>query len=109
MVNRKFRHEFFKILDGKPLVTILWMSKRSPPPSRRDESVTMHSKVNWNAKVDTDRLAIFVNRQGKTFRQLDFAAEMKCSGGSTEFAIFHNGKRLASKNVSVEYHDRADL
>lgn len=110
MVNRKFRHNFTKIidLDEEPsnLHTIIWMSRASPPPSRMDESVLKHSEVGWNAKINLDSLPTFINNQNKSFMQIDYAAEMKCSGGSTEFYIFHNGRRQAVKNVSVEFHDQ---
>lgn len=113
MVAQKFRHNFFKIFDvgnqPEALYTPIWMSKASPPPSRKDDSVFKHSEVKWTAKINMDRLTKFVNNQGKSFLQLDFIAEMKCSGGSTEFSILHNGRRQAAKNVSVEFHDHADI
>lgn len=113
MVAQKFQHSFFKIFDihdqPEALYTSIWMSKASPPPWRRDDSVFKHSEVKWTAKINTDRLSKFVNNQNESFLQLDFIAEMKCSGGSTEFAIFHNGRRQAAKNVSVEFHDHADF
>lgn len=111
MVEKKFRHYFFKILEGQPenLFTTIWMTKTSPPPSRKDESVFKHCEVKWATKIDTGRLPVFINNQGKSFSQLDFAAEMKCGGGSTEFAIFHNGRRQATKNVTVEFHDHTSI
>lgn len=107
MVDRKFRHNFYKLLDEQPqaLYTTIWSSKASPPPSRKDASVTKHCDVKWNLKVDRAKLPVFINNEGQSFSQLDFATEMKCSGGSTEFVVLHNGRRQAAKNVKVEFHD----
>lgn len=113
MVNRKFREEFFKIvtreeLENEDLSTVIWMSKKSPPPpppSRRDDTVIEYLEVKWHAKIDADRLPIFVNNQQDEYYKLKFVAEMKRSGGCTELAIFHNGKRVAAKNVSVAFYD----
>ncbi|KAF3767181.1 hypothetical protein M406DRAFT_39804 [Cryphonectria parasitica EP155] len=89
--------------------TMQMKCEASPPPSRMDETVIMHSEVKWTAKIDMGRLPVFINNRGEEFYQLDYATEMRCSGGSTEFAIFHNGKRQGAKNVSVDFYDHADI
>lgn len=91
------------------LVTTIWMCKTWPPPDRKDESVTKHSEVTWDPKIDMTELPLVDAEHETSFRRLDFIAEMKSSGGSTEFGIFHDGKRQAVTSVSVEFHDHADI
>lgn len=85
------------------------MSRANDPPTRKDDTVTKLCEVIWDTQVKIDLLPLYVNNDNKTFAQLDFVAEMKCNSSSIEFSILHNGRRQASKNVKVEFCDRADL
>lgn len=110
-VGRKLEHHFFKFVkeqdDLDSFCTSIWMCNASPPPSRKDDSVTRYSDVKWNAMLDVDMLPFCDECDDESLRRLDYKAEMKCDGGSAEFAIFHNGKRQAAASVSVEFHDHA--
>ncbi|KUI68585.1 hypothetical protein VM1G_04300 [Cytospora mali] len=105
------RHELYKHLDKLPesLTTDIYMSKALDPPTRRDESVMLYCKVTWDMNIDWESLEVYRNIQGKEFRRLDYAVEMKCSGGSSVFYILHNGRRQAAKNVSVEVCENSDI
>lgn len=109
MVNHRHRADFFKIYEKKPksISTEIWMSPTSPPPSRKDNTVTLGSKVRWDPKIDWDQLDTFINGSKKKFMRLDFATEMRTNGGATEFTVFHESKRQALQDMSVGFHDRA--
>lgn len=113
MANKKIRHDFNKLIevDQVPddVSTSLWMCFSSPPPTRRDESVTKHSEMTWTAKVHWDRLPRSVNNQNEEFHELEFQTEMGCPGGATELSVLHKGARVAKSNIKVEYRDRANI
>ena len=60
-------------------------------------------EIRWEAEIDTSTLPIFTNRLGKVFHTVDCEAEMTCTGGSVDFAIYHGGKRQGSKSVVVDF------
>ncbi|KUI61643.1 hypothetical protein VP1G_08816 [Cytospora mali] len=105
------RHELYKHLEKLPksLTTDIYMSKAEDPPTRRDESVMLYCKITWDMNIDWESLEVYRNNQGKEFRRLDYAVEMKCSGGSSIFSIVHNGRRQAAKHVSVEVCENSDI
>lgn len=56
-----------------------------------------------------DSLEVFINDHQKTFRKLEYTVEMKCSAGATAFSIYHGGRRQASKNVALKFHNSEDV
>lgn len=113
MTDKKYRHNFYRLIgvDDIPdaLSSVVWMCKASPPPSRKDDSVTKHSELKWAAKIDWSKLPQRHFRDDEEFYELEFQAEMKCSSGVTDLAILHKGRRQATRNVQVEYFDKADV
>lgn len=85
------------------------MSKAENPPTRRDASVKVYCKVTWDIRIHWDSLEPYEADNGKTLRRLDYTVEMNCDGGSSIFYIFHNGRRQAAKNVSVEVCENSDI
>ena len=81
------------------------MSRESPPPTRAGHSVFQFCVINWETSIDFSRLPTYKNSLGTVYSQLDFDIEMTCSAGSVDFAVYHEGKRVGSKNVSVDFHD----
>jgi hypothetical protein len=51
--------------------------------------------------------ATYTNCLGKVYHVLDFEVEMSCTGGSLDFAVYHDGKRQGSKHVVVDYETRS--
>ncbi|KAI3391752.1 hypothetical protein diail_6846 [Diaporthe ilicicola] len=111
LTGRKFRHEFSKteVDFSGDIITSIWMSKAKNPPTRKDGSLTKLCEVRWTKRIDEEELDVFVNRNGKEFRRMNFTAEMKCSGGAVEVVIVHNGKRQAQENVSVDFQDHGGV
>ncbi|KAJ4396182.1 hypothetical protein N0V93_000401 [Gnomoniopsis smithogilvyi] len=111
--DKKFRYDFYRLIDLDNIPdsqsTTIWMCKTSPPPSRMDESVVKYSEMKWTSNIYWNRLPQFHNREGKPFYELNFQAVMQRSSGFTDLAIMRNGKRQATKNVQVEFFDKADL
>lgn len=85
------------------------MCRTSPPPLRKDESVVKHSEMKWSAKIDWSRLPQHYNEAEEVFYRLEYQAELKCSAGVADLALLHKGKRQATRNVQVEYFDKADV
>lgn len=90
-----------------PTETIL-TSTASPPPKRVNADVKELCTIRWDTKVDVSSLPIFINSIGTIYHKLQFEVEMACnSGGSLDFAVYHDGKRQCSKHVIVDYETRS--
>lgn len=81
------------------------MSTVSPASTRCDNTVTKLCDFTWDTNIDFINLPVFKNSLGKVYTRVEFDIEMTCSGGSIDFAVYHDGKRVASRNVSVEFQD----
>lgn len=113
MTNKKVLHDFRRLVDindvPDTISTNLWMCFEKTPPTRRDDTVFKHSSMKWTAKVHWDKLPRYVNNEDQEFHELDFQAEVVCSGGATEMSVVHKGRRVAKNNVEVVYHDKANI
>ncbi|KAL1876468.1 hypothetical protein Daus18300_002712 [Diaporthe australafricana] len=88
--------------------TDIYMSPAEVPPKRRDESVRKAFKLTWNIKVKWRSLEVFTNSKGKEYRKLEYVVEMGCGAGSSLFSVYHRGRKVADKNVSLEVYEAAD-
>lgn len=101
------------LFDTKDAVTTkisdtIYVSKSNPSPGRwGDGGVEELCTIKWDAKLDVSTLPTFTNRLGRVFYKLDYTITMTCTGGSLDFAVYHDGKRQGSKNVVVEYESRS--
>lgn len=109
--QQTFSHNFFKLFRERPkeLSTTIWKSISAPPSRRKDASVIKHCDVKWNPKIDFDTLERLVNNRGLSFWKLHYITEMSYVGGVMEFRILHDGKKQATKDVSVEFEDAGTL
>lgn len=109
-MDRKVRYDFYKVLENESsdLCTTIWMSTASPAPSRKDDSVVKHCDIYWTCKLDLDN-DLFENAKGDEFFRLLFSAEVRFSGGATDFFIFSKGRRRAVKNVNVDFQDHTPV
>jgi hypothetical protein len=82
---------------------VLYISTSNTPSKRQDNTVEKLCTIKWDAKIDTTSLPTYTNKLGKVYYKLAYELEMTCAAGSVDFAIYHNGKRQASKNVVVDY------
>lgn len=85
------------------------MSRARPPPKQWDTSVINFCDVKWDTTVDITTLPPFTSPAGKIYSELSYEIEMTCTGGSIEVGVFRDGKRQASKNISVDFQDRGGL
>ncbi|KAJ4418730.1 hypothetical protein N0V82_005403 [Gnomoniopsis sp. IMI 355080] len=111
--DKKFRHDFYRLVDvdeiPDSLSTTLWMCRTSPPPSRKEKSVVKYSEMKWTANIHWSKLPKRYNTVNDEFYEVEFQAVMQCSSGVTDLAVLHKGRKQATKNVQVEFFDRADL
>lgn len=113
MTDQKFRQKFYRLIDvdriPESLSTTIFMCRKSPPPSRKDDSVVAYSEMTWTTRIQWDKLPQIQNRDGKMFYELEFHTVMQRSSGFTDIAVMRNGKKQAAKNVEVEFFDKADV
>lgn len=83
--------------------TELVYSDAEVPPSRCDDSVKQLCEIKWENIPGFNTLPVWTNTEGQELRQLVYDLQMVSDGVSLDFAIVHKGKRVASKNVSVDF------
>ncbi|KAK1960022.1 actin-like ATPase domain-containing protein [Colletotrichum sublineola] len=99
------RHNYYCLYEKPPSIVTgrLYYSASWPTPGRNDSTVKHLCTIIWNKKVDFESLPTFTNPAGKVFYRLSWDIEMTCDGTSLDFTVFHDGKRVAARNVSVEF------
>ncbi|KAK6227405.1 hypothetical protein QIS74_00960 [Colletotrichum tabaci] len=85
------------------IVHQFYYSAASPAPMRADSTTKRLCTITWNRKVNFDTLPTFTNSLGKVYHELKSEVEMISDGTSLDFTIFHGGKRVGGKNVTVEF------
>jgi len=85
----------------------IYTSTSNPSPKRWEDNVEELCTIKWETKIDISSLPTFTNCLGKVFYELLADVEMTCTGGSLDFAIYHDGKRQGSKNMAVDYETRS--
>ncbi|KFA54890.1 hypothetical protein S40293_08558 [Stachybotrys chartarum IBT 40293] len=98
-------HSFWQDLDAplEEVVSELVVSDDLVPPSRLTGSVRKLCLIKWTDIPDFGKLPMWKNGSGKVVRQICYDVKMFTDGGSLDFAVYYEGKRVASKNVSVSY------
>ena len=101
------RHSYYRLFETPPtsISQTIYMSRTSPASARCDKTVTKFCEIVWEIRIDFINLPLLKNSLGKVYTKVEYDTEMTCSGGSVDFAVYHNGKRVGSKNVSVEFQD----
>ncbi|KHO00120.1 Heat shock protein Hsp70 [Metarhizium album ARSEF 1941] len=99
------RHQFRYTFNGAigPISEEFVVSSSSKPPSRRDQSVSVLCKVNWEKTIKRRLLPIGVNNRGEAYRILEYEIEMTCNGTTVDFTVYYDGERVAQHVVQVEY------
>jgi hypothetical protein len=71
------------------------------PPDRKTSEMQKLGDI--RAEIDISNLPEKRNTQGKLYRSLKFSIEMNICGSGLEFSIKFDGKRIAVKNIEVEF------
>ncbi|KAI9166988.1 Heat shock 70 kDa protein 12B [Paramyrothecium foliicola] len=100
-VVHTFWQDFEKPEDD--IVTELVVCMDDNPPSRCTPAVKELCKIRWSKIPNFASLPTWKNRQGQVYRQVQYDIKMTMDSGSLDFAVYHNGIRMASQNVSVEF------
>ncbi|KAK2006639.1 actin-like ATPase domain-containing protein [Colletotrichum eremochloae] len=100
--TESIRHNYYCLYEKPPSIVTerLYYSASWPTPGRKDSTVKHLCTIIWNKKVDFESLPTFTNPAGKVYYRLSYDIEMTCDGTSLDFTVFHDGKRVAAKNVS---------
>ncbi|TID04775.1 hypothetical protein CH35J_003145 [Colletotrichum higginsianum] len=99
------RHEYYRLYSSAPkeITDTFHVTAISPAPKRQTSDVKRLCDVTWNKMIDFEALPRFTNSLGKVFGKLEFIIEMACAGASIDFTVIHDGKRVCSKNVEVDF------
>jgi hypothetical protein len=80
----------------------IFVSDLTAPPKRKTEDTKQLAEI--KAEVNVLSLQEQRNSQGMMYRSLHFKIEMNVCGSGLEFSILFGGKRIAAKNVDVEFN-----
>lgn len=106
--HRSFKFTKFLSKPPEKIETYIYKSHSDPPPKRQDDSVIKEYKLTWRTHLDWESLDFF-DDQKETFRKLEYEVQMECSAGPTVFSIYHGGRKQASKHVTLEVYETADI
>ncbi|KAI5466203.1 hypothetical protein BGZ63DRAFT_348373 [Mariannaea sp. PMI_226] len=98
------RQSYYRLLENpsEGIEEEILVSSAIPPPSRRDASVKRLCTIAWNKQIPLESLPTWTNPICKVYHTLEFDIEMSCEGGTVDFNVFHDGKRVAGRNVEVK-------
>jgi hypothetical protein len=82
----------------------IFVSDLTSPPKRKTEDTKQLADI--KAEVNVLSLPEQRNSQGMLYRSLHFKIEMNVCGSGLEFSILFGGKRIAAKNVDVEFNSQ---
>ncbi|KAH6898499.1 hypothetical protein B0T10DRAFT_555809 [Thelonectria olida] len=98
------RQNYYRLFNG-PVGAVeeeILISSAWPPPVRKDASVRTLCKVKWNKHIPLESLKTWTNPIGKVYHQLEHDVEMTCDGGTVDFTVYHDEKRVAGHNIEVK-------
>jgi hypothetical protein len=106
------RHRNVASSDADPSGIYFWKESiyacdLSNPPKRKTAETQKLGDI--HAKVNIKGLPVKRNAEGKLYRSLKFKIEMNVCGSGLEFAIMFDGKRIAQKNIDMEFEPQRSL
>ena len=88
--------------NSYPLTANIFTCNDKEPPSRQTANVKQGSAIKSEQPIDTSNLKIFKGTDGRAYKRIDFAIEMKVIGAALEFALLHQGKRIGHSQIEPE-------
>ncbi|CAF3512579.1 unnamed protein product [Fusarium graminearum] len=104
--KRSVHHNYLRLLEGDvfDVSEEIYCSTSFPPPSRYDgNKVRSLCNISWNRNVDTKSLPKFTNDYGESFLKLSYRVEMDCEDGIINFAVYSKGRKVAGREVDVQF------
>nr|XP_036578921.1 uncharacterized protein CTRU02_11175 [Colletotrichum truncatum]KAF6786304.1 hypothetical protein CTRU02_11175 [Colletotrichum truncatum] len=107
---KSVRHSYQRLFEKPPerIAEAIHYSESSAAPNRKDSTVKKLCTITWNSKIDFEALPTFTNPIGKIYHRLEFEIEMVSDGCSLEFTVYHDGKRVAAKNICADFEVHED-
>jgi hypothetical protein len=112
-VSRKdpVRHEFYETYtsqqdldDVRRLNVDIYECGNDAPPSRKTASVHLLCDITiMLGDVKYDMLENYSGQNGRLLKRWRYDVVMVPSGASTEFAVYHEDRKVGSHNVAVEF------
>lgn len=85
--------------------TELVYSDAPRPPKRCDKTVKKYCEVHWGQLPDFKSLPKRLTDTGREVRDLSYDIEMIFTGAFAHFGIWYDAKKVASKDVVVDFED----
>ncbi|KAK3390828.1 hypothetical protein B0H63DRAFT_539285 [Podospora didyma] len=101
----QLKFPFYRLYDteSKTVEGKFYQSSASPPPDTYNHTVHKLCEVTWSKLPEMSTIPTWTNSLGKVFYKLKYKIGMECSGASVHIAIYYQGHRQGSKNVTVDY------
>jgi hypothetical protein len=104
------RHRNVSSSDVGPSGSYYWKESiyacdLTSPPTRKTSETEKLGDI--RAEVNIRHLSEKVNVDNKPYRSLKFKIEMNVCGSGLEFAIMFDGKRIAQKNIDIDFEPPA--
>ncbi|QPC75339.1 hypothetical protein HYE68_006091 [Fusarium pseudograminearum] len=104
--KRSVHHNYLRLLEGDvfDVSEEIYCSTTFPPPSRYDcNKVRSLCNISWNRNVYIKSLPKFTNDCGESFSELSYKIEMDCKDGIINFAVYFRGRKVAGREVDVQF------
>lgn len=109
-VSRSYSRLLDTTTAPEVIKTRIFLSRSVPPAARMDASVSVFCTIVWHTKIDVASLPPFAAPSGKIWSKLHYDVVMTCTGGNgVDVEIIHDGKKMASHNVDLEFEDHGDI
>ena len=73
------------------------------PPTRFGGPVKSLCTISWTGIDDFYGLEPFENDNGELARKIEYTIILRTDGSSLDFEVIRNGRRVASRNVSIDF------
>jgi hypothetical protein len=103
--NDPVKHSWFDLYSQDPgsrLVVCIQQCENDVPPSRAGPTVTNSCTITCTTLTPFALLPDYINGAGEKIKKRDFDLVMIPSGASVDFAVYINGIKLGSSNISVQ-------
>ena len=100
-VKHTFWQDILTPTDG--IVTEIVYAETEEAPRRCGKEVRSLCTICWSKVPDFESLPSWENAKGERVRHVPYEVRALSDGASLDFAIYHQGNRVASKNVSVDF------
>ena len=90
----------------EPIEEELYISSADRPPRQNCIEVELLCSIKWNKDISIGSLPKRVSPGGEVYRLLQYQIHVTFGGAALDVAVYHKGKRVGDKSVSVDFEDK---